>query len=126
MKMLRLVLAAFVVASLNASAMAADEKADVKKLIVGKWEAVQVDENTLPKGAIIEFTKDGKLKVTAKKDGKDESVEGTYTVDGQTFTYKLKLGEQELSAKITVKKISATELDTANPEGLKVSFKKVK
>lgn len=126
MKMLRLVLTAFVVASLSSSAMAADEKADIKKLIVGKWEAVQVDENTLPKGTIIEFTKDGKLKVTAKKEGKDESVDGTYTVDGQTFTYKLKIGDQELSAKINVKKISATELDTANPEGLKVSFKKVK
>jgi uncharacterized protein (TIGR03066 family) len=124
--MLRIVLAAFVVAGLSSSAMAADDKVDVKKLIVGKWEAVKVDENTLPKGTVVEFTADGKLKVTAKKDGKDESVDGTYTIDGSSFTYKLKLGDMELSQKITIKKISETEMETANPENKNVSMKKVK
>jgi uncharacterized protein (TIGR03066 family) len=126
MKMLRFVLSAFVVAGLSSPAMAADDKVDVKKLIVGKWEAVKVDENTLPKGAVVEFTADGKLKVTAKNDGKDESVDGTYTLDGSSFTYKLKLGDMELSQKVVIKKISETEMDTANPEGKNVGFKKVK
>jgi uncharacterized protein (TIGR03066 family) len=124
--MVRLILTAFVVASLSSSALAADEKVDVKKLLIGKWEAVKVDENTLPKGATVEFAADGKLKVIAKKEGKDETVEGTYTVDGNSFTYKMKLGDLEHTAKITVKKISETELDTANAEGKGVLFKKVK
>ena len=126
MKMFRIVLAAFVVAGLGSAAMAADEKADVKKLIVGKWESVKADEGTLPKGSTVEFTADGKLKVTAKKNDKDESFEGTYTVDGSSFTFKMTIEGQEFSQKITVKKISATEMDTENPEGKNVSFKKKK
>ena len=126
MKMFRWMLAAFVMAGLGSISMAADEKADVKKLIVGKWEVTKADEGTLPLKTIVEFTADGKLKITHKADGKEQTIEGTYTVDGSIFTYKLKIEDQERSQKITVSKISATEAETANPEGKKVTFKKVK
>lgn len=127
MKTLRLVLAAFVAASFGSAALAADDKTDVKKLIVGKWEVAKADADTLPVGTKIEFTADGKLKVTGKDEGgKEQSFEGTYTVDGSSFTYKMKIGDMERSQKITVNKVSDTELDTTNPENKKVSFKKVK
>ena len=125
MKMFRMVLAAFVMAGLGSATLAAD-KADNKKLIVGKWEATKADEGTLPTGSIVEFTADGKIKVAPKAEGKTDTIEGTYTVDGDSFTFKVKFGDQEISQKIKIKKISATELDTMNQEDKNVSFKKVK
>lgn len=122
MKMVRMVLAAFVLASLSSAASAADEKVDVKKLIVGKWEATKADEGSLPVGTIVEFTADGKIKVGVK----DQSFEGTYTVEGSAFTYKMKIGDVERAQKITIKSISDKELDTTNPDNKKVTFKKVK
>jgi uncharacterized protein (TIGR03066 family) len=104
----------------------AEDKVDVKKLLVGKWEAVKADEGTLPVGAIVEMTKDGKLKVEAKKDGKEASHSGTYTVDGDTFTIKLDLNGKEYTQKISVKKITDSEMSTANEMGKAVSFKRVK
>ncbi len=127
MKTLRMVMAAFVVLCLGGIAQAADNKDNLKKKIVGKWEATKVEENTLPKGTKVEFTADGKLKVIIVSDGKDNLLEGTYVVDGDnTFSYTLKIGEMELNKKITVKKISDSELDTVNPDNKNVVFKKVK
>ena len=54
---------------------------------------------------------------------------GTFTitsVNGDSFTYKLKFGNEEQSEKITVKKISETELDTVDPEKKNALFKRVK
>jgi uncharacterized protein (TIGR03066 family) len=124
MKTVRMVLALCVVAGL-ASAANADEK-ELKKQLVGKWEATKADEGTLPVGSIVEFKADGKLAVTHKGDGKDLELTGTYTVEAHAFVYKLKLGDEERTAKVTVKKISDTAMETENPEGKKVSLKKVK
>ena len=125
MSILRMAFAALVMTGFAASVQAED-KSDLKKQLVGKWEAVKADEGTLPKGTVVEFTADGKMKVIAKKGDKDETIEGTFTVEAHAFTYKLSFDKKEISQKITVKKISDTELDTANPEGKAVTFKKVK
>lgn len=125
MKMMRTVLAVLVVAGLTASARAED-KADTKKLLVGKWEAVKVDEGSLPKGATVELTKDGKVKVAAKTETKEIKHDGTYVVDGNSFTVTLDIDGNERSYKVKIIKISDTEMDTANEEGKKVSFRKVK
>jgi uncharacterized protein (TIGR03066 family) len=122
MNILHLALATFVMAVLASASTAQDSK----KLLVGKWQAVKVDEGTLPMGAVVEFSADGKLKVTMKKGDKDDTVEGTYTVEAQSFTYKMTVMGMEHSQKITIKKISETELDTANPDGKAVLFKRAK
>lgn len=126
MKMLQMVVAAAVAIGFTATAFAADDKVDLKKQLLGKWEATKVDEGTLPKGAIVEFAADGKISVTFKKGDKAETMAGTYTVDGMTFTYKFVMGKDEHSEKITVTKISATEMDTVSPDKKGVSFTKAK
>lgn len=95
----------------------ADEKADNAKLIVGKWEATKVDEGTLPKGSIVEFTKDGKLKITVKMGDQDLTIDGTYKVEGNKFTITMKMGDDEQTQTITIKKLSKTELNTENKDG---------
>jgi uncharacterized protein (TIGR03066 family) len=126
MKTVRMVLALCVVAGLSSAANAEEKGGDLKKQLLGKWEATKADPDTLPVGSVVEFKADGKLTVIAKKGGKDAELTGTYTMEPHGFSYKLKVGDDEHSAKITVKKISDTEMDSENPEGKKVSFKKVK
>jgi uncharacterized protein (TIGR03066 family) len=65
MKAITLGLAAFLFAGLTA-AYGADKKDDNKTKIVGVWE---VAKGELPKGSTMEFTKDGKLKVTINVEG---------------------------------------------------------
>ena len=122
MKILSMSATVVVVMSFSTFATAAD----TKKLLVGKWEATKVDPDSLPVGTIVEFSDDGKLKVTMKMDGKESTLEGAYTVAGDSFTYKLKIGNEEQSEKITVKKISDTELDTVDPDKKSALFKRVK
>lgn len=122
MKILSMASAAVVVLAISTFAAAADNK----KLLVGKWEAVKGDEGTLPAGSVIEFTADGKMKLTLKKDGKDATLEGAYTVDGDSLAYEMIDGDAIHASKITIKKISETELDTVNPQKKNASYKRVK
>ena len=100
--------------------------ADNAKLLVGKWEAVEADPGSLPKGSVVEFSADGKMTVLAKKGDKEEEMKGTYTVDGDSFTFKLKFGTEEVSQKITIKKLTETQLDTVSADSKAVSFKRSK
>jgi uncharacterized protein (TIGR03066 family) len=102
------------------------EKADNAKLIVGKWEATKADPGTLPAGSTAEFTADGKVKVVAKDGGKEETVEGTYTVTGDTLDFTAKFGGEEKKEKLTIKKLSDTEMELADKEGKGVTFKRKK
>jgi len=122
MKILSIVLTGVLALAFATSATAADNK----KLLMGKWEAVKSEPDTLPVGATIEFKAEGKMTMVMGKDGKDFTIEGTYTVDGDTFTISRKKDDKESTYKITIKKISETELETANPEGKGVTFKRVK
>lgn len=121
MQILRIVLTAFVVAGIAAAVQAEEKKIDIKKLLVGKWEAVKVDEGAgLPQGAVVEFKADGKLLVTPKKDG--ETIEGTYTVEKDGFTANLK----DAMHKISVKKLTKTELEVTNDQDKTTTFNRVK
>lgn len=110
--------------SLAANSRAEDDKTDYKKLIVGKWEVSKADEGTVPEGTLIEFTKDGKLKITAKMGEEDFKIDGTYKVVKNTFVYTLKLGDEEKSQTITITKISEKEMATKNEDGKLVEMKK--
>jgi uncharacterized protein (TIGR03066 family) len=115
---------AAVVVLLNAGARAEDEKVDYAKLIVGKWEVSKADEGTVPPGAVIEFTKDGKMKASLKKGGEDVTLEGTYKVVKDTFEMTMKMGDDERKQTITITKISAKEMSTKNKDGKVVELKK--
>ncbi|HEV3145334.1 MAG TPA: TIGR03066 family protein [Gemmataceae bacterium] len=103
----------------------ADEK-DTAKLLVGKWEATKVDEGTLPQGTIVEFTKDGKVKITAKKDDKDVNLAGTYTFENHKLTVKLKMNDEEKEHTVTIKKINETEFVAEHEDGKSITFTKKK
>ncbi len=59
MKILSAVFTGVIMLAFTTTAMAAD---DAKKLLVGKWEVVKADEGTVPAGAFVQFSADGKLK----------------------------------------------------------------
>lgn len=123
MNILRIVVAALVVTGLGTSVHAAD-KDDNKTLIVGKWEVSKAEDGTVPTGSTIEFSKDGKLKMVAKKNDKEENREGTYTVEKEVLTLVMKRDDGERTVKITIKALSATELTVEGPDGKSVTFKK--
>jgi uncharacterized protein (TIGR03066 family) len=102
----------------------AEDKPDYAKLLVGKWEVSKADEGTVSTGTVIEFTKDGKIMLTGKKDGADVTMEGTYKVDGDKFTVTMKRDDKEQTHTITIKKISEKEMTTENTEGKVVELKK--
>ncbi len=126
MNVLRLLVAGVMVCALTANVRAEEkvEKKDNAKLLMGAWEATKAVEGTLQVGSVVEFGKDGKLKVIGKNDGKEVTHEGTYKVDGDKFTIMMKAGDNDVKMVITIKKISDKELITANEEGKVVEFKK--
>src|SRR5215218_8426077 len=125
MKSLQWLAVGLVVGLVGAGARAED-KPDYAKLIVGKWEASKADEGTLPPGAVVEFTKDGKIKLAGKKGDAEVAFDGTYTVEGNKFTIAMKVGDQEHKQTITITKMSDTEMSTKSDEGKVVEFKKKK
>jgi uncharacterized protein (TIGR03066 family) len=126
MKVVRVFAVAIAVGALALAVGADDKKADNAKMILGAWEVTKADKDSLPVGAVSDFSKDGKVKVTMKKDGKEETHEGTYKVDGDklTITFKDdKGGEKKLD--ITIKKCSDTECVTES-DGKTIEWKKKK
>ena len=124
MNALRL-LAVGAIVCLAASSARADDKADNAKLLVGKWEITRADEGTVPVGAIIEFTKDGKMKAKFKRDDKDVTREGTYTVDKDTINLVTKKDDDtERKQVITITKISDKEMSLKGEDGKTLDLKK--
>jgi uncharacterized protein (TIGR03066 family) len=126
MNALRLLVAGAMVCAVTAGARAEDKKADNAKAILGSWEAVKADPGTLPVGAVVEFATGGKMKVTAKREGKEETHEAVYAVDGDKITITMKMGDNVNKFDITIKKISDAEMTAVNAEGKVVEFKKKK
>jgi uncharacterized protein (TIGR03066 family) len=109
---------------LGVAAARADDKADNAKLLVGKWEVTRADPGTVPVGGVIEFTKDGKLKVAFKRDGKDETRGGTYTVEKDTINLVTKRDDQERKQEITITKISDKVMSLKGQDGKTLDLKK--
>jgi len=114
------------VAAVMASTAAAQEKGDLAKKIVGKWEVTKADEGTVPKGTTVEFTKDGKMKVSGKEGGMDIALEGTYKAEKDSFTMTLKVNDMEHSQTIKVTKITDTAMSTEDKDGKKVELERKK
>ena len=109
--------AAVAVVGLLATGARAEDKPDYSKMMVGTWTVTKADADTVPPGTVIEFTADGKMKVTGKKDDKEMSFEGTYKVEGDKFTFTMKVGEEEHKDTITIVKLTDTELHVKNKDG---------
>jgi uncharacterized protein (TIGR03066 family) len=104
----------------------ADEKKDIAKMVVGKWEASKTDEGTIPVGTKVEFTKDGKMSVKGKQGEQVLDMTGTYKVDGDKIEMTLKNGDMEFTHSITVTKITKDMMETKNDNGQVVELKKAK
>jgi uncharacterized protein (TIGR03066 family) len=107
------VAAAVLVTALGGSADGRQDAAKIDaKLLVGKW---QPQDKT--KEFTVEFSKDGKVTVVVA--GKDDKGEGTYKLDGDKLTLKLKFGDKEESMTRTVHSLTKTELVSSKEGGSK-------
>jgi uncharacterized protein (TIGR03066 family) len=100
---------------------------DAAKLIVGKWERTRGD--TAPPGLVAEFTRDGKITIDLKVEGKDVHAEGTYKIKGETVTLTFMVpGKDETKSETKwIKKLTETELILSDEAGkVKNEFKRVK
>src|SRR5437660_224195 len=106
------VLSLFALGLMLSPASAAEKKADKPKdLIVGKW--APNDEKTKDK-VVIEFTKDGKVLVTATEDGKKMEIKGTYkfATDDKVDIEMDFMGEKKketMTVKVTKDELTTTD-----------------
>jgi len=99
-----------------------EKKASNKEKIVGVWEVVKSKD--APKGATVEFTKDGKLIFKAKLDEKEVKFEGTYSVDGEKIETTIKLGDEVKKDTLKIKELTDKKLVTQDDKGDVDEFKK--
>jgi len=123
MNALKLLVAVTVVCLIGTAARADDK--DTAKKLVGRWEVTKADEGTVPKGAVIEFTADGKVKYTGKKGDMVEMRDGTYKLAGTKLTVTVKEEEKEKSQTVTITKLTDTEL-AVDEDGKKAELSKTK
>jgi uncharacterized protein (TIGR03066 family) len=116
------VLTCLAVAALAAAAPE-KEKATNKEKIVGTWEVTKAGSD-LPEGSSIEFTKDGKVTITAKVEGKAITVKGTYTIDGDKMMVTLKMDEKEHKQTLVIKTLTDKKLVTVDEDKKTDEFKK--
>jgi uncharacterized protein (TIGR03066 family) len=107
MSALRLVVAGLFVVGLVVGVRAEEKKESNKDKIVGTWELSKSDKSF---SAVYDFAKDGKIKLTSKKDEKEESTEGSYSVEGDKVSVVLKIDGKEEKHRFTIKKLTDTEM----------------
>ena len=98
-------------------AYADDKKDDFAKLAVGTWEVTNTHPGGPPKGGTVEFTKDGKIKVTGEQDGMKMNFEGTYKIEGKKMTLKIKIENDERAIDLTIDKLDEKIFTTSNESG---------
>ncbi len=122
MSVLRLLLIGLLVAGVVGVKADENQAKDNREKIVGLWEAVKADKGTLPVGSTVEFSRDGKVKLTRKKAGKEQVKEHKYQVVGEKLIGTNEHGEKQ---SLTIKKLTATEL-IVQDEDKTVEFKRKK
>lgn len=122
---MRKILAPVVALVLFAGVASADTKIDAAK-IVGKWEITKTTGEA-PKGAVVEFKKDNKVAISIELNGKKLDLEGTYKVDGDKLSVKIKFMDMESPEETdTIKSLTDDELVTVDKEKKETTFKKKK
>jgi len=124
--MVRGLLLAAALVGLSLVATAQDKDKPEAKL-VGKWKATKSGEK-LPPGAeaMVEFAKDGKMKLAFKVDGKTDIVEGTWKVKEMKLEMTMKLGDKESTETVEIVKLDDKVLHTKDKDGKMDEFEKVK
>jgi uncharacterized protein (TIGR03066 family) len=123
-----LLLACFAAGLIGYAASAADDagkdKANKAK-VVGTWELVKTDaKDAPPPGTVVEFLKDGKLKITVTVGEKKITLEGTYSVEGDTLKTKMTGPDgKEISDTDTILKLTDKEMTLKDKKGAKAEFK---
>jgi uncharacterized protein (TIGR03066 family) len=100
--------AGLVVSVLALGACAENEVAqpEFAQVLIGKWEVTKGDLE-VTEGTVMEFNKDGKMKITGTTNGQEQSVNAIYKVDGNKLRFTLKNGdEEEKKEPLTIKKLS--------------------
>lgn len=103
---------------------ARSEDGDLAKKLVGKWEITKAAEGTPPAGTIVEFTKDGTVKVVGKKDDKEFTMEGKYKVETHGFMCTFKDGDKETTIAHKDVKITDNTMSFKTDGGAVVELKK--
>ncbi|MFO0824235.1 MAG: hypothetical protein U0792_14170 [Gemmataceae bacterium] len=98
---------------------------DNAKKLVAVW-VLDKSSGDLPAGSTVEFTKDGKLAVVIKADGKEMKFEGTYTVDKDKLNVKLKVETETIEEALTIKKLTDDALELEDKDKKVDVFKKKK
>lgn len=112
--------------SVNCAVAAPAAEASNKEKILGVWEMTKGDEK-VPKGATFEFTKEGKVKMTATIEGRKISFELTYSVDGNKLkTVSPGKDGKKVEDIDTIEKLTDTEMVLKDSKGKVVEFKKKK
>jgi uncharacterized protein (TIGR03066 family) len=111
----------------NGSAQEKKEPTNKEK-IIGVWELTKPGEGgKLPVGATMEYTRDGKIKMTGNADGKEFMFDGTYVVEGNKLTAILKTSDREEKGTLTIKELTDKVLVTEDDVGRRVmEFKRKK
>lgn len=96
--------------------LSADDKKDAidAKKLVGKWQPKEKKDDLK---MVIEFTKDGKMLITLTEQGKDTNLDGTYKIEGNKLTTKVKVMDKERMRTRTVTKLTDTELVSTDEDG---------
>ncbi len=87
-----------------------------KAKLVGTWEFVKSSEKKSPlSGSMVEFTKDGKLKMSIQSGNQAITIEGTYSLDGDTLRIVTEGPDRE-DATHTMKIIRLTDRELVTEE----------
>ena len=105
---------------LAGSVQAQDDNA---KKIVGVW-VLDKSSGDLPVGSVVEFTKDGKLTATVKIDTMEVKIDGTYTIEKDKLTVKLKAGDMSIEETATITKLTDEVLEITDKDKKVDTFKK--
>lgn len=97
---------------------------DSAKKLVGKWEVTKSED--APPGAIVEFTKDGKMRLLFKVKDKEIKVEGTYKVKDNMVTSILTFNGKEKTDTAKINKLTDTVLVVEDDKGKVDEYKRVK
>ena len=116
-------LGCFALLVLASAGFAAEEKAGNKEKIVGDW-VVTKTAGGLPPKATIQFSKEGKLTISAKLDGKELTMKGTYAVKADKLIIVLKEGGKEHKETMTIETLTDKKLITIDEKGKKDEFAK--
>jgi uncharacterized protein (TIGR03066 family) len=90
-------------------------------MLTGTWEATKGE---MPAGSTLEFTADGKTKLTIKTDGKGTTSDGTYLVQKEQIALKRFEGAKEVVETLTIKTLAPTSLVTEDTKSQVQEFSK--